>query len=306
MKTLISNIFCLGLGYVATHLKNHPDLAKAHVTGTRRAHGAHSILFDGTSASSTLVHALKHCQNLLISIPPDGDKHMYELIKEPLLNSNVRWIGYLSATSIYGNADGGWVDETTPPHPTTELGESRLKAEQAWLSVFHEHGLPVHVFRLSGIYGPGRSALNRIVSGTAQNIVKEGIVFSRIHVDDIVEILIKSMLSPNPGEIYNVSDDLPASPQAILEFASHLLHRPSPEPIPLEKAVLSPKALQFYQDSKKVSNSKIKRTLIKQLIHPTYKEGLKSILEKESCQKPESLDLNNPEKRNPPPLHFVR
>jgi nucleoside-diphosphate-sugar epimerase len=192
------------------------------------------------------------------------------------------------------------VDETTKPCPTTPLGKSRLQAEQAWLSLFHEHGLPVHVFRLSGIYGPGRSVFNRIQNGTAQNIANERIVFSRIHVDDIVEILIKSMLSPHPGEIYNVSDDLPACPQKVLEFASSLLKRPPPDPISLEKAALSPMALQFYQDSKRVSNAKIKQTLIKQLIHPTFKEGLKSILAKadlmEDSQTPDPLGFDGRER----------
>ena len=294
MKTLISDIFCLGLGYVATHLKKHLEPSQVILTGTRRTTGVDSIPFDGTSASRTLTHALQRCQNLLISIPPDakGDTTC-QLLKESLLSSHVRWIGYLSATSIYGNANGGWVDETTLPCPTTPQGKSRLQAEQAWLSLFHDYGLPVHIFRLSGIYGPRRSVFNRIQNGTAQNILKEGLVFSRIHVDDIVEILIKSMLSPKPGEIYNVSDDLPACPQDVLEFASTLLQLPPPAPIFMEKALLSPKALQFYQDSKRVSNEKIKDTFATQLIYPTYKEGLKCIFDSENWHQPKSMTLND-------------
>ena len=180
MKTLISDVFCLGLGYVANHLKNRLKLSGVSVTGSRRTPGKGHLIFDGKSISSELCQALQHCQNLLISTPPHEDgTDGCQPLKESLLKSNAQWIGYLSATNIYGDADGGWVDEMTDPCPTTQLGKNRLYAEQAWLSLFHEYGLPVHVFRLSGIYGPGRNVLDRIRNSTARNIIKN--IFSTSH-----------------------------------------------------------------------------------------------------------------------------
>jgi nucleoside-diphosphate-sugar epimerase len=212
-----------------------------------------------------------------VSIPPDeqgdpaNDLHGVDLACSALLPS-LRWLGYLSTTGVYGTRNGGWVDETSALRPTGERGERRVKAEAQWGK------LDAHVFRLAGIYGPGRSAFDALRAGTARRIDAGSQVFSRIHVDDIAAVLLASMAKPRPGAIYNVCDDEPAAQADVVAHAASLLGIEPPALVPLAEAGLSPMARSFYADDKRVLNALIKSELGVTLAYPNYRVGLSAIL----------------------------
>ena len=214
--------------------------------------------------------------HLLVSIPPDQTAdpvlraHGRDLLRLPEL----RWVGYLSTTAVYGDTDGDWVGEADPARPTQARARRRVAAEGDWLA----SGLPVHVFRLAGIYGFGRNQLEQLRAGTARRIVKPGQVFGRVHVDDIAQTLLASMTRPNPGAIYNVVDDEPAPPQDVVAFAAELLGIDPPPEEPFEAADLSPMAASFYADNRRVANDRIKKELGVRLAFPSYREGLRALL----------------------------
>ncbi len=190
---------------------------------------------------------------------------------------NLRWIGYLSTTAVYGDHGGGWVDETTPLTPATKRGEWRVAAERAWQDFARKQSLNLHIFRLAGIYGPGRGPFAKLRAGTARRIVKPGQVFSRIHVEDIAQTLTASMNAPNAGAVYNVCDDDPAPPQDILAFAAKLLNLPVPPEEDFATAEMTPMARSFYSESKRVRNDRIKAELGVKLKYPDYKTGLRAL-----------------------------
>lgn len=187
------------------------------------------------------------------------------------------WVGYLSTTGVYGDHQGGWVDEATPLSPSTTRGQLRVEAEAAWQSL----GLPLHIFRIAGIYGPGRGPFAKVRNGTARRIIKKNQVFSRIHVDDIAQVLAASISKPNPGAIYNLCDDDPAPPEDVIEHAAALLGLPIPPAQDFETAEMTPMARSFYAESKRVRNDRIKEELGVKLLFPDYRSGLKSLLEQE-------------------------
>ncbi len=191
-------------------------------------------------------------------------------------------MGYLSTTGVYGDRDGGWVDEEAPLEPTGARGRKRVAAEAAWLALRRDHGVPVHLFRLAGIYGPGRNALATVQAGRAKRIDKPGQVFSRIHVDDIATVLEASMARPNPGRAYNVCDDEPAPPAEVIAHACDLLGVAPPPLVPFEQAELSAMARSFYRDNKRVSNRRIKQELGVKLAYPGYKAGLAALLREQA------------------------
>ncbi|MEZ5823911.1 MAG: SDR family oxidoreductase [Geminicoccaceae bacterium] len=217
--------------------------------------------------------------HILTSIPPDGlgdvllDLHRREMAAMP----DLRWIGYLGTTAVYGDRGGEWVDEESPTRPTLDRACRREQAERAWL----ESGLPVHIFRLAGIYGPGRNPLVNLRNGSARRIVKPGQTFSRIHVEDIVRVLLASIEQPNPPRIYNVCDEEPAPPQDVVAHAAKLLGVEPPPEQPYETAELSPMARTFYADNRKVSATRIRDELGVHLLYPTYREGLASLVREE-------------------------
>ncbi|MEL6426992.1 MAG: SDR family NAD(P)-dependent oxidoreductase, partial [Pseudomonadota bacterium] len=178
---------------------------------------------------------------------------------------------------VYGDHDGGWVDETAPLNPATRRGQMRKMAEAAWAAL----DLPLHIFRLAGIYGPDRGPFAKVRAGTARRIIKPGQVFSRIHVEDIASVLAASIARPDPGVAYNVCDDDPAPPQDVIAHAAELLGLPLPPAIPFEEAEMSPMARSFYAESKKVSNRRIKEELGVTLRYPDYRTGLAALLEGE-------------------------
>ncbi|RLL72289.1 SDR family oxidoreductase [Paenirhodobacter hankyongi] len=186
------------------------------------------------------------------------------------------WVGYLSTVGVYGDHAGGWVDEDTPLTPATKRGEMRVAAERAWAAI---PGLPLHIFRLAGIYGPGRGPFEKVREGTARRILKPGQVFSRIHVDDIAQVLAASIAQPNPGRVYNVCDDDPAPPEDVLSHAAALLGLPEPPGVPFDAAELSPMARSFYAENKRVRNDRIKTELGVRLRYPDYRAGLAALLQ---------------------------
>ena len=284
----LSHLFCFGLGYTARRLAERCAAAGWTVAGTvRTAEDAAELstagfrmhLWDGASPlpSDTFAAAT----HMLVSIPPDGDGDPVLRCNGPALArhaARLRWLGYLSTTGVYGDRGGGWVDEDSELAPTTGRGRRRLAAEQAWLRLHADAGLPLHVFRLAGIYGPGRNALADLQAGRARRIIKSGQVFSRTHVDDIVGALAASMAAPRPGRIYNVCDDEPAPPQDVVAYAAGLLGVPAPPEEPFAATNLSEMALSFYAESKRVSNARLKDELGYRLRYPTYRDGLTALL----------------------------
>ncbi|WP_294229254.1 SDR family oxidoreductase [uncultured Shimia sp.] len=227
--------------------------------------------------------ALKDVTHVLTSIRPDKDGDpVLRLGKDALLKAapNLEWIGYLSTTGVYGDMDGGWVDEDTPLDPGGLRGKMRVLAEAEWQALPE---LPLHIFRLAGIYGPGRGPFAKLRNGTARRIIKKNQVFSRAHVEDIAQVLEASMKAPNAGQIYNVCDDSPAPPQDILAYAAELLGMDPPPEIPFEEAEMSPMARSFYSDSKRVRNDRIKEELGVVLKYPNYRDALKAMLDEETA-----------------------
>ncbi|MEL7253436.1 MAG: SDR family oxidoreductase [Pseudomonadota bacterium] len=191
----------------------------------------------------------------------------------------LEWAGYLSTTGVYGDHQGAWVDETAALTPATKRGQMRVEAEAAWAEVA---GLPLHIFRLAGIYGPGRGPFSKVRNGAARRIIKEGQIFSRIHVEDIAQVLAASIARPNPGAAYNVCDNDPAPPQDVIGYAAELLGVPVPPAVAFEDAEMSPMARSFYAESKKVDNTRIREELGVELIYPDYRSGLQALLAQET------------------------
>ena len=284
------HLFCFGFGFSARTLSTRLLAEGWEVTGTCRtpakipaitATGAKAVKFDGTGPSEDVVAALLTATHVLVSAPPasDGDPvlicHGDDIAA---LGSQVEWIGYLSTTGVYGDRGGEWVDEDSALAPTTNRGRARLESEWEWQEHAEKTGQPTHIFRLAGIYGPGRNQLEAVRKGTARRVVKEGQVFSRIHVGDIATILEASIAKPNSGRIYNVCDDEAAPPQDVVAHAALLLGRPVPEETPYEEAELTDMGRSFFAESKRVSNARIKEELGVKFAYPTYKEGLKALL----------------------------
>tara|TARA_B100001989_G_C24529681_1_gene460868 strand:+ start:106 stop:960 length:855 start_codon:yes stop_codon:yes gene_type:complete len=263
------------------------------ISGTTRDHdkkrelreqGIKSYIFDFDVPLPDPLFILGDVTHLLISIPPDseGDPCFNQYLQDIIELPKLEWVGYLSTTGAYGDRNGGPVDETSEARPSTKRGSRRWKAEQQWLSLFKQYNIPVHIFRLAGIYGPGRSALDSIRAGLARRIDKPGHAFNRIHVEDIAQVIKVSMENPKGGEIYNICDDYPAPSHEVIDYACQLIGIESPPLIPIEKADLAPITLSFYKDNKRVKNDKIKNELGVSLKYPTYKDGLRACLEAEN------------------------
>jgi len=239
-----------------------------------RSEGIEALVWPGAAL------AFEEASHLLTSVAPQesGDPVLAEFA--PLLRQadHFEWVGYLSTTGVYGDHQGGWVDETTPLTPATKRGKARVKAEAAWQAL----GLPLHIFRLAGIYGPARGPFAKVRKGTSRRIIKPGQVFSRIHVEDIGAILDASIRQPNPGAIYNLCDDDPAPPEAVIEHAAKLLGLPVPPAVPFEDADMTPMARSFYAESKRVKNHRIKAELGVKLRYPDYRSGLAALLNAEN------------------------
>ena len=279
---LMSTLLCIGLGYTARVFAARVAAQGWRVIGTAQtpggaaaiaALGYEAIAFDGTAASDELRTALASATHLLVSAPPDASG-------DPLLRHHAgdlpsarSWVGYLSTVGVYGDHGGAWVDETTTPKPTSNRSRWRLAAERSWLDLAQSKGLRVEIFRLAGIYGPGRGPLEAVRKGTARAIVKPGQIFNRIHVEDIANVLAAAIARPSGHAIYNVSDDEPATPQDVLAYAATLLGLPPPPTVEFATADLTPMARSFYSECKRVSNARVKDALGIALAYPTYRDG---------------------------------
>jgi nucleoside-diphosphate-sugar epimerase len=270
-------LLCFGMGYTASALARRLGPEWSIVGTTRygdgdtrqfdREHKLPSAAFDGIT-------------DILVSIAPDhaGDPVLDQHGEDIAALRGLRWVGYLSTTGVYGTRDGGWVDEESALRPTSERSVRRVAAEARWLDLCRQHGVPVHVFRLSGIYGPGRSAFDGLREGLAKRLYKPGHVFSRIHVDDLASVLLASICKPRPGAIYNVCDDEPAASADVVAYAANLLGIDPLPLVPFDTVKLSPLALSFWADDRRVSNALIKRELGVRIAYPNYRVGLAAIL----------------------------
>lgn len=276
-KTLLS----FGYGYSAQALV--PLLGGWRMIGTSRTagkwvqNGIERVQFPGEDMGRHLDAAT----HLLISAGPDqeGDPVLREL-RDEIAKRDFEWVGYLSTTGVYGDHQGGWVDEDTPLTPSTQRGQWRVAAEAGWRAM----DLPLHIFRLAGIYGPGRGPFSKVRAGTARRIIKDGQVFSRIHVEDIAQVVAASIAQPNAGAIYNLCDNDPAPPQDVIGYAAELLGMPLPEAIDYDTADMTPMARSFYAESKRVKNDRIKDELGIVLKYPDYRAGLQALLTLEATE----------------------
>ena len=278
-------LFCFGYGVSAEALSARISAWGWQVTGTSRdgrdINGVKTIRFNGIDPMEGADAHLSHSSHLLVSIPPgkEGDvvlcHHSDEITKH---SGGLKWIGYLSTTGVYGDHNGGWVDEATSCEPISSRGRQRLRAEEAWIELGKKYQIATHIFRLAGIYGPGRNPLARIREGRAQRILKPGQVFSRIHTTDIAAVLEASIHRPRAGAIYNVCDDEPAPPGEVVAYGAELLGMPPPPEVSLEEARLSEMGRSFYAENKRVSNRLLRDELGVRLAYPTYREGLRGIM----------------------------
>jgi nucleoside-diphosphate-sugar epimerase len=285
----LNSLFCIGFGYSAEALARRLAPLGWRTGGTARtpggverlvAQGHHGVLFDGERPVDDMAAALAGVTHLLISAGPDGDGdpalrfHARDFVRA----ATIRWIGYLSTVGVYGDFDGAWVDEDTVPKPGSERTARRLKAEQDWLDFGAANGRTVQVFRLAGIYGPGRSAIDDMADGTARRIVKPGQIFNRIHVDDIAGVLEAAASGAGVHSVYNVADGEPAPPQDVVAYAAALMGLAPPPEIPFADAQLSPMGQSFYSESRRVRNRRLRDDLGVDLAYPSYREGLAAIL----------------------------
>jgi nucleoside-diphosphate-sugar epimerase len=288
-------LICFGLGYSAGHFveefgRKKFDRIVGTVRGAERATAlnAHpsgrlnALIFDGITATPDLRSAIAEADAALVSVPPDdnGDP-VLRVCGDALVHAQrMRGIIYLSTIGVYGDRSGAWVDEATPPQPAAARSRERLAAEQAWLDFGARHNIAVAILRLAGIYGPGQNALVQIASGKARRIVKPGQVFNRIHVGDIAQAIDAAFARKASG-IFNIADDEPTPPADPIVFAAQLMGVKPPPEIPFEQAApsMSPMALSFWQECRRVKNDKLKRELRVSLRYPTYREGLLALFE---------------------------
>jgi len=275
-------LFCFGLGYTGARLALALRALDWQVAGTSREDQAlHGLAVHGIAGqpleNTELPPGTSH---VLCTIPPDaaGDPVILAQANKIAGAADIAWLGYLSTTGVYGDRNGAWVSESDAPAPGNARSRHRLAAEQAWLDLWRRRGVPVHIFRLAGIYGPGRNVLETVSAGKAKRIVKPGHLFSRIHVDDIVQILLASMAAPNPGAIYNVCDDEAAAPADVVTHACELLGVAPPPAQEYEPKNMSAMGRSFWAENRRVSNDRIKRELGIQLHYPDYRSGLKALL----------------------------
>lgn len=286
-------LLIFGMGYTARALVEAwpGDWPRDFVVTTRSAEKAEALRREGFDArifpGDDLSGEVARSTHLLATAGPENghDPLLAELRDAIAARARgLDWVGYLSTTSVYGDHDGEWVDENAPVAPSTQRGRARAAAEAEWSAIHSENGLPLHIFRLAGIYGPGRGPFRKVREGTARRIVKPGQVFSRVHVEDIAQVLIASMRHPNPGAAYNVCDDDPAPPQDVIAHAAELLGMPPPPEVAFEEADLGPMARSFYAENKRVRNHRIKTELGVELRYPDYRSGLAQLLSAEAAR----------------------
>lgn len=294
----MSHLFCFGLGYSANRVAERLAARGWTISGTATLdvgvaeisrRGYRGYLFDGNHPNPDVARALTQATHILLSIPPaeNGDPALRLHGQDIAASSSIHWIGYFSTVGVYGCSAGAWIDETTQPRPGSERGQRRLAAENEWLTLGDNTKKSVMIFRLPGIYGPGRSALDDLRNGTARRIVKPDQVFNRIHVQDIASAVEAAIDHPSTGRAFNITDDEPSPPQDVVKFAATLLGVPPPPELDFATAKLSPMGQSFYSENKRIANTRMKAELGVRLQFPSYREGLKDIAssQKASSQK---------------------
>ncbi|WP_020180593.1 SDR family oxidoreductase [Methylopila sp. M107] len=284
----MTRLIVFGCGYSAKRfVELHGAAFDAVDVTSRTADGAAKLsadglvahVFDGRTTTPDLARAVEAATHVLVSAGPDEDG-------DPTLRGagdalgrakSLKWIGYLSTIGVYADAGGDWVDETTPPEADSERGRRRIEVEAGWRGFAERAGSALQIFRLAGIYGPGRSTIDNLRAGTARRLVKPGQVFNRIHVDDIAAAVAAGVARPEVGPVINVTDDEPAPPQDVIEHAARLIGVPVPPDIPFETAELTPMARSFYSSNKRVANRLLKEGLGVELAYPTYREGIAAL-----------------------------
>ena len=285
MKTLLA----VGLGYSAREIASRLSQDEWRIIGTGRSdeslraidtQGYDAVQFDGEKVSPALAQAISEATHLLVSASPDaaGDPMLRHHAVDLANASQLTWIGYLSTIGVYGDHQGGWVDETTTPNPSSQRSILRLAAEEAWQSFASEHDIALQIFRLAGIYGPGRNQFEKLRAGRERRIHKPGQVFNRIHVADIATTVIAGIEKADAASgVFNVTDDEPAPPQDVIAYAAELLELEPPPLVDWNEADMSPMARSFYSENKRVRNERIKQELGVTLTHSTYRDGLRAL-----------------------------
>lgn len=287
-ESSIRRLVVFGCGYSARRfVELHGSRFETIDATSRSAEGAAALaagglmahVFDATEVSPALAAAISSATHVLVSAAPGetGDPTLRGAGEALEAAQSLEWVGYLSTIGVYGDAGGGWVSEETPPAPENGRGMRRVEAEADWMNFGRRRGVSVQIFRLAGIYGPGRSAVENLRAGTARRLIKPGQVFNRIHVDDIAAAVAAGIERPQVGPVINVTDNEPAAPQDVVEYAAGLLGLPVPPDISFETADLSPMARSFYSSNKRVSNARLREGLGVTLTFPTYREGVAAL-----------------------------
>ena len=288
----MTTLLCFGFGYCAEHYFLSFGNKFSRMIGTVRSadrartlnetYGGRlqALVFDGRTVADELRRAVNEADALLVSAPPDeaGDPAL-SVLKDDLINATeLRSVVYLSTIGVYGDTGGAWIDESTKAEPGSVRGRARLAAEQAWRQLGERRGAAVAILRLAGIYGPGQNALLQVASGKARRIVKPGQIFNRIHVGDIAQA-IDAAFTHRVSGIFNVADDEPSPPGEPITFAAQLLGVAPPSEVLFDNAAptMSPMALSFWQECRRVHNDALKRVLGVELLYPTYREGLRAL-----------------------------
>jgi nucleoside-diphosphate-sugar epimerase len=283
----MTNTFIFGAGFSGLEIGKQLSAAGQVVAGTTRsadkfvklaANGLEPFDFDGDWLSAALVARLQTVTHLVMSIgPDDGGDPLVPILGDHLSGAlkNLQWIGYLSTVGVYGDHDGGWVNEETACKPVSQRSVQRLEAEKAWENFSANLGVPLAILRLSGIYGPGRNTFVNLANDTAKRIIKPNQVFNRIHVSDIARAVMH-LSSKNIGGLFNVTDDEPAPPQDVVTYAANLMGVTPPEEIAYDDAQMSPMARSFYGEVKKVSNAKLRSTGF-EFQYPNYRVAMDAL-----------------------------
>ena len=279
-----SKLIILGGGYSGQKIASVGRNLGIKVLCSRRQQGSKGADFKFNNDKELSNEIFEGATHVLSCIPPlpNGKDPVLINLKSQLLNlKNLKWVGYLSTTGVYGDAKGSWVNENTSPNPQQDRSIRRFSCEQEWLAT----KLPIQILRLPGIYGPKRSAFESILNGTAKMIDKPGQIFSRIHVDDIagaVLFLINLYAVGKNPSVVNVADDLPTNNLEVIDYAAKLAKKSLPPTVPFQiaKKTMSPMALSFWQENRKVDNNLLRKKLGYSLIYPDFKSGLKNCYSK--------------------------